>query len=359
MNYLQEKILREGTVNPGNILKIDNFLNHQVDIATMRQMAWDIVNRFEGTPVTKVLTIEASGIPFATMVSNLMNVPMVYARKSLSATGKDPKYVSRAYSFTHKREETIYVSRPFISADDRLLLLDDFLAEGEAMNALIDIVQQAGASVAGIGVVVEKGNQKGARILTERGFRVEALAVVERMDYETQELVFREEQIHTDDAAMVTERDKAFMREAIRIANESVLRGGGPFGAVIVNDGKIIAGCANSVTTDNDPTAHAEVNAIREACRVLGTHDLSGCTIYSSCEPCPMSLGAICWARIDRIYYGNTRKDASAVNFADDRIYREVQRPLYARTLPTIQLLREEAQSSFRLWKEKTDKTEY
>ena len=138
---------------------------------------------------------------------------------------------------------------------------------------------------------------------------------------------------------MVTERDKAFMREAIRIADESVLRGGGPFGAVIVNDGKIIAGCANSVTTDNDPTAHAEVNAIREACRVLGTHDLSGCTIYSSCEPC--------------------RKDASAVNFADDRIYREVQRPLYARTLPTIQLLREEAQSSFRLWKEKTDKTEY
>ena len=107
MNYLQEKILREGTVNPGNILKIDNFLNHQVDIATMRQMAWDIVNRFEGTPVTKVLTIEASGIPFATMVSNLMNVPMVYARKSLSVTGKDPKYVSRAYSFTHKREETI------------------------------------------------------------------------------------------------------------------------------------------------------------------------------------------------------------------------------------------------------------
>ena len=107
-----------------------------------------------------------------------------------------------------------------------------------------------------------------------------------------------------------------------------------------MNDGKIIAGCANSVTTDNDPTAHAEVNAIREACRVLGTHDLSGCTIYSSCEPCPMSLGAICWARIDRIY-------------------REVQRPLYARTLPTIQLLREEAQSSFRLWKEKTDKTEY
>ena len=360
MNYLQEKILREGTVNPGNILKIDNFLNHQVDIATMRQMAWDIVNRFEGTLVTKVLTIEASGIPFATiMVSNLMNVPMVYARKSLSVTGKDPKYVSRAYSFTHKKEETIYVSRPFISADDRLLLLDDFLAEGEAMNALIDIVQQAGASVAGIGVVVEKGNQKGARMLTERGFRVEALAVVERMDYETQELVFREEQIHTDDAAMVTERDKAFMREAIRIADESVLRGGGPFGAVIVNDGKIIAGCANSVTTDNDPTAHAEVNAIREACRVLGTHDLSGCTIYSSCEPCPMSLGAICWARIDRIYYGNTRKDASAVNFADDRIYREVQRPLYARTLPTIQLLREEAQSSFRLWKEKTDKTEY
>ena len=149
------------------------------------------------------------------------------------------------------------------------------------------------------------------------------------------------------------------MRRAIVLSINSVKTGGGPFGAVIAKDGEIIAEASNSVTLDNDPTAHAEVNCIRKATKKLSTFDLAGCEIYTSCEPCPMCLGAIYWAHLDRIYYGNTRKDASAVNFADDRIYREVQRPLYARTLPTIQLLREEAQSSFRLWKEKTDKTEY
>ncbi len=149
------------------------------------------------------------------------------------------------------------------------------------------------------------------------------------------------------------------MREAIRLANESVERGGGPFGAVIVKDGEIVAGSSNRVTIDNDPTAHAEVNTIREACRKLRTFDLSGCTIYTSCEPCPMCLGAIYWARIGKIFYGNTRKDARDIQFADDFIYEELERPLSERTVPIVPLLRAEALHTFRLWTEKTDKTEY
>ena len=126
----------------------------------------------------------------------------------------------------------------------------------------------------------------------------------------------------------ITEQDKTFMREAIRLADESVQNGGGPFGAVIVKDGEIVAGSANSVTRDNDPTAHAEVNTIRQACRKLGTFDLSDCVIYTSCEPCPMCLGAIYWARIGRIYYGNTKKDAADIDFADDFIYKELESSL-------------------------------
>ena len=157
----------------------------------------------------------------------------------------------------------------------------------------------------------------------------------------------------------ITEQDKAFMREAIRLADESVERGGGPFGAVIVKDGKIVAGSANSVTIDLDPTAHAEVNTIRKACRQLGTFDLSGCVIYTSCEPCPMCLGAIYWARLDRIYYANNRKDAADIDFADNFIYEELDKTLDNRTVPIIPLLRDEALHTFRQWTEKVDKTEY
>lgn len=153
--------------------------------------------------------------------------------------------------------------------------------------------------------------------------------------------------------------DARMMREAIRLADASVERGGGPFGAVVVKDGEVLAGSANSVTLDNDPTAHAEVNAIREACRRLGSFNLKGCTIYSSCEPCPMCLAAIYWAGIDHIYYANTRKDAAAIGFADDRIYDELALPLEQRTLPITPLLRDEALGTFRRWEEKEDKTEY
>lgn len=158
---------------------------------------------------------------------------------------------------------------------------------------------------------------------------------------------------------IITERDKTFMREAIRLADESVKNGGGPFGAVIVKDGEIIAGGSNSVTIDNDPTAHAEVNTIRQACRKLGTFDLSDCVIYTSCEPCPMCLGAIYWARIKRIYYGNTKKDAADIDFADDFIYRELELHKENRSVPLISLLRDEAIKTFKAWKQKEDRVEY
>ena len=155
------------------------------------------------------------------------------------------------------------------------------------------------------------------------------------------------------------EPNAQFMREAIRLADESVECGGGPFGAVVVKDGIVIAGGSNSVTLDNDPTAHAEVNAIREACRKLNTFSLAGCTLYTSCEPCPMCLGAIYWSGIDRIYYANTRKDAAEAGFVDDFIYDEFSRPLNQRTLPITNILRDEALHTFRHWQEKSDKTVY
>ncbi|MCR5014470.1 MAG: nucleoside deaminase [Bacteroidales bacterium] len=157
----------------------------------------------------------------------------------------------------------------------------------------------------------------------------------------------------------ITDNDKAFMREAIRLADESVHHGGGPFGAVIVKDGEIIAKSSNSVTIDNDPTAHAEINTIRQACRKLGTFDLTGCSIYTSCEPCPMCLGAIYWSHLSAVYYGNDRKDAAEIEFADDFIYMELDKPLKKRLIPFIPLLKGEAKRSFRLWKKKDDKSTY
>lgn len=157
----------------------------------------------------------------------------------------------------------------------------------------------------------------------------------------------------------ITEQDKLMMREAIRLSAESVKNGGGPFGAVIAKDGEIVAGQSNSVTLQNDPTAHAEVNCIREACQKLGTFDLTGYKIYTSCEPCPMCLGAIYWAHLDCIYYANNRKDAAEIDFDDDFIYRELEKPMNQRSTPIIQMLREEAIPVFRMWSEKDDKTEY
>lgn len=150
-----------------------------------------------------------------------------------------------------------------------------------------------------------------------------------------------------------------FMREAIRLSEQSVRNGGGPFGAVIVRDGRIVARGANCVVPDCDPTAHAEVTAIRNAARELGTFDLSGCEIYTSCEPCPMCLGAIYWARLDRMYYGNDKGDAAAIGFDDSFIYDEIALDRRHRALRSVQLLRNEALGAFRAWEAKPDKTEY
>ena len=150
-----------------------------------------------------------------------------------------------------------------------------------------------------------------------------------------------------------------FMREAIALAVENIKSGGGPFGAVIVKDGNVVATGANRVTANNDPTAHAEVSAIRAACTKLGTFDLSGCVIYTSCEPCPMCLGAIYWAHIDKIYYGANQYDAAKIDFDDSFIYRELELKPEARQKPVENILHDEALAPFRAWQEKEDKIRY
>ena len=193
MNFLEEKILQDGFIKPGNILKIDSFLNHQIDIDIMRQMAHELKRRFRGVEVNKVLTIEASGIAIATMLGSLYDVPVVFAKKNETANSTDDKYMSQAYSFTHKKQNNVFVSRPYLHATDKVLIVDDFLADGQAVHALIDLVHQAGGKVAGIGIAVEKGQQQGGRILREEGYRLESIAIVESMDWKTQTIRFREQ----------------------------------------------------------------------------------------------------------------------------------------------------------------------
>ena len=150
-----------------------------------------------------------------------------------------------------------------------------------------------------------------------------------------------------------------FMRKAIELSVDNVAHGGGPFGAVIARGDELIATGVNNVTRQNDPTAHAEVCAIREACHRLGTFDLSGCTIYSSCEPCPMCLSAIYWAHLDKLYYANTKQDADAIGFSDDFIYKEFELTPEQRALPSENTHRDEALAAFRAWADKDDKIEY
>lgn len=152
---------------------------------------------------------------------------------------------------------------------------------------------------------------------------------------------------------------EGFMRVAIEHSINNVKENGGPFGAIIVKDDKIIARGVNQVTLNNDPTAHAEINAIRAAAAKLGTFDLKGCVIYSSCEPCPMCLGAIYWARLDKLYFANTQQDAMAIDFDDSFIYKELMLPIEKRKIPTIQILGDEAIIAFNMWRDKSDKKEY
>ena len=193
MNFLEEKIQSDGVVKPGNILKIDNFLNHQIDIGVIRQIAQELKRRFQAVEVNKVLTIEASGIAIATMLANLYDVPVVFAKKSETASNTDEKYVAKAYSFTHKRMNNIFVSRPYLNKTDKVLIVDDFLADGQAAHALIDIVHQAGGEVVGIGIAVEKGQQMGGALLRQEGYKLESIAIIENMEYETQTIRFRQQ----------------------------------------------------------------------------------------------------------------------------------------------------------------------
>ncbi|MBP5135900.1 MAG: xanthine phosphoribosyltransferase [Paludibacteraceae bacterium] len=193
MNFLEKKILSDGKVLEGDILKIDNFLNHQIDVGIMRQIASELKSRFSDVPVSKILTIEASGIAIATMLGSLYEVPVVFAKKEATANSTDDKYESHAYSFTHRKNVNVYVSKPYLSSTDSVLIVDDVLANGEAVHALIDIVRQASGKVAGIGIAVEKGQQNGGRILREEGYRLESVTIVEEMDWKTQTISFRKQ----------------------------------------------------------------------------------------------------------------------------------------------------------------------
>lgn len=154
-------------------------------------------------------------------------------------------------------------------------------------------------------------------------------------------------------------KDEIYLRQAVEIAKQNIEKGGGPFGAIIVKDNEVVAQCGNSVTNDNDPTAHAEVNCIRSACKKLNTFDLSGCVIYSSCEPCPMCLSAIYWARLDRLVYAATRQDAAGAGFDDEFIYKEIPLANSQRSLECNHFSLEEGCVPFEIWNSKSDKTEY
>ena len=193
MNFLEEKIIADGVIKPGNLLKVDNFLNHQIDIDIIRQVAYEFKRRFKGVEVDKVLTIEASGIAIATLLGDLYDVPVVFAKKSETANSTDDKYMSQAYSFTHKRMNHVFISKPYLSTGERVLIVDDFLADGQAMHALIDLVHQAGGEVAGIGIAIEKGQQAGGKTLREEGYHLESIAIIDTMDWETQTIRFRKQ----------------------------------------------------------------------------------------------------------------------------------------------------------------------
>jgi xanthine phosphoribosyltransferase len=193
VNFLEERIMKDGIVKEGNVLKVDSFLNHQMDIRLFDQIGEEFKKRFEGTEINKILTIEASGIGIACVVARHFDVPVVFAKKSKSINIEGDVYVAEVESFTHKCKNQVIVSKKFINPEDKILIIDDFLANGCALQGLISIVKSAGASVEGIGIAVEKGFQTGGQVIRNLGYHLESLAIVDGMDAATGEIKFREQ----------------------------------------------------------------------------------------------------------------------------------------------------------------------
>ena len=192
MNFLEERIVKDGIVKEGNILKVDSFLNHQMDVTLFQQMGKEFQRRFAEKPINKILTIEASGIGIACIVAACFGVPVVFAKKSKSVNIDGDVYLAEVESFTHKCKNQVIVSKKFLHPEDHVLIIDDFLANGCALQGLISIVQQAGATVEDIGIAIEKGFQQGGRIIRNLGYQLESLAIVDGMDAATGKIVFRE-----------------------------------------------------------------------------------------------------------------------------------------------------------------------
>lgn len=193
MNFLEERIQKDGVVKEGNVLKVDSFLNHQMDIDLFEKMGEEWKSRFAGKPINKVVTIEASGIGIACIVAKYFGTPVVFAKKSKSINIDGDMYVAEVESFTHKCKNQVIVSKKFLSPDDHVLIIDDFLANGCALQGLISIVNSAGATVEGIGVAIEKGFQIGGQTIRNLGYQLESLAIVDAMDAETGSITFREQ----------------------------------------------------------------------------------------------------------------------------------------------------------------------
>ena len=193
MNFLEERIVKDGIVKAGNVLKVDSFLNHQMDISLMEEIGREFKRRYDHKTVSKVLTIEASGIGIAAFVAKEFGVPMVFAKKSKSVNIDGEMYVASVESFTHKNTNQVIVSKKFLHAGEHVLIIDDFLANGCALKGLIAIAEAAGASVEGIGIVIEKGFQEGGNIIRGMGYQVESLAIIESMDGENKTVTFREQ----------------------------------------------------------------------------------------------------------------------------------------------------------------------
>lgn len=191
MNFLEERIVKDGVIKAGNVLKVDSFLNHQMDVALLDEIGQEFYRRFSDKKVTKVLTIEASGIAIAYAVARCFGVPMVFAKKAKSVNIDGDMYTAEVESFTHKNKNQVIVSKRFLKADDHVLIVDDFLANGCALQGLISICKDANATVQGIGIVIEKGFQTGGRIIRNMGYHLESLAIVDSMNDATGEIVFR------------------------------------------------------------------------------------------------------------------------------------------------------------------------